>query len=214
MINRLEEDLKSCNNPELVLTVDNIADLLEIHPTYQVAHPDHAPSPELLREKANGLRSLVNAGDQAKGSETNAAREELLLFAGLPAAYLNTVSVLRNDPSILQNTGYAIKGKRSRTASNTTPPPPPTGLQVTQSEVSGTLCLSGHKPRANLSCEIQICKGEPLGESSWLPFAMRTGCRKIEVSGLEPGQKYFFRMRSHGPGGHGPWSAIVSRMVI
>lgn len=214
MLELLVHDLKFFSNHELVIDVENIADHLEVHPGYRNAHPDHAPSPALLREKANVLRGLLNAGEQVKTAEKNAARAELILYVAMPAVYLSMQSILKNDQSYLENTGYALKGKRFKSPPTTTPPPPPTGLTVAQGKESGTLVLRGHRALPNLNYEVQICRGEPVGEASWQPLAMRASCKGIEARGLEPGQKYFFRVRSHGTGGIGPWSPIVGRMVI
>lgn len=213
----LDANFKDLSNAELIMEIESIAELLAVHPGYQNAHPEHAPSPELLKEKAANLRNADRAAvnkDRAKMAERDKAREDLELFAKLPASYMSIQAILKQDTSYLQNTGYPPKKKGSKGASTTTGPTAyPSNITVQQGEETGSLVVKGHSSHPRASHDLQICCGTPTGEDSWSMVGTQINCKFI-VKGLQPGQRYYFRMRSHGPGGTGPWSPPVDRIVI
>ena len=62
------------------------------------------------------------------------------------------------------------------------------------------------------NCEIHVNQTDPSVEANWLHKAIFPDAAEMVMENLAPGNT-FFRMRYHGPGGHGPWSAIVSTTI-
>ena len=62
---------------------------------------------------------------------------------------------------------------------------------------------------------IQACQGDPNDEAAWVKEQHFTKIKGgVEVTGLEPGKVYYFRVRCLGHAGLGPWSTYVHIMVV
>jgi hypothetical protein len=123
-------------------------------------------------------------------------------------------SVRENDPSLIANLG--LEPKKRLTTRNRIPAlvGAPANLTVKHGPLSGMVVLNTPKVLHGITYELQICLGDPTNEESWSDKDQFSSGRKMEVKGLEPGRVHYFRVRCFGAVGHGPWSPIVSLMVI
>ena len=60
--------------------------------------------------------------------------------------------------------------------------------------------------------ELHYCRALPSIEASWMHKGMFMDITDMVMEGLEAGD-LFFRMRSYGPDGAGPWSGIVTTTI-
>jgi phosphodiesterase/alkaline phosphatase D-like protein len=116
------------------------------------------------------------------------------------------------DPSVLANLGIAPKKPASKIANQASVTAPK--AKATHGKVTGSVVLKSDKVAGSASMEVQFCQGDPLQEGSWSAGEHFPHCSHMEIRGLEPGKMYYFRVRCLGNDGHGPWSAIISLMVI
>ena len=206
---------KNVSNPDFIIYLGGIADSLDSHQGYRNM-PEDVPNAGKFRDLASRLTAAVKAaqyGDSQKKAERDAIRVEgeeasIALANWAVIRYLAT-----KDPSLLANLGIAPKKqvvKKSNKASVTAP----SNLKATHGKMSGSAILKSDRVPGSASLEVQFCQGDPMQEESWSAGQHFPHCSYMEVKGLEPGKMYYFRVRCLGNDGHGPWSAIVSLMVI
>lgn len=208
-------NFKDVNNPNFIIYLGGIADALEVHLGYQNL-PEEVPNAGKFRDVASRLTEAVKAaqyGDSQKKAERDAIRLEGEEASVALANWAVIKYLAKKDPSLLANLGIASKkpiAKNANQASVTAPP----NVKATHGKLSGTVLLRSGKVAGSASMEVQFCQGDPMLEESWSAGEHFPHCSHMELKGLEPGKMYYFRVRCLGNNGHGPWSAIVSLMVI
>jgi len=78
---------------------------------------------------------------------------------------------------------------------------------------SSTIIVTYNKVPGAGSNEIQVCLGDPNDEAAWKTAGTYKSCR-VPISGYEPGAKLYVRVRCHGTGEPGPFSQVVSIIVL
>ena len=210
-----ELNYKKVDHPGFIMYLGGIADAVEVHPGYQNL-PAPVPNPAKFRDLANRLTLAVKAaqyGDSQKKIERDAIRAEGE-DASLALANWAVILYLENkDPSFLANIGIAPKKpvvRNNQEASDTAPQ----DVKVGYGKLSGWAVVKAARVVGYASLEVQCCQGIPTSEESWGVGEHFPHCSHMEVKGLEPGKTYYFRVRYLGNNGHGPWSAVVSIMMI
>jgi len=202
---------------ELSNYIISLADAVAVHPGYQQDFPSTVPDSKELKETGthyNVLSNSAKSGDSGKRAERDAFRPKAVQSAALLLTWAAMRSIRENDPSLIANLGVAPKKKGRTRSKNHALVEAPKEVQVKHSQVSGKVILNVSKVKGSATYLIQACQGDPTREESWSLEWPSTNCRGIELTGLEPGKLYHFRVRCFGHAGHGPWSSIVSLMVI
>ena len=208
-------NFRNMSNSKFILYLAGIADALEVHPGYQNLPPD-VPNSGKFRDVENRLilgEKAAQYGDSQKKAERDAIRAEGEEIAVALANWAVIRYLASKDPSLLANLGIEIKKpatKKAQQASDTAP----SNVKATHGKVSGSAVLRCGRVQGYASLEVQYCLGDPTQEASWGLGVHFPHCSHMELTGLEPGKMYHFRVRYLGNNGHGPWSAVISMMVI
>ena len=202
---------------ELALRVITFADALSVHPGFQEPFPPTVPDSKELKETGihyNALATAVSSGDHSKMPERDAFRPQAVQQLALTLTWAAMRSCRENNLSLITNLGVDPKRKiqsRSTTHELVGAPKDP---KVKHGQISGTVTIDVPKVKGAVTYIVQACQGDPTKEESWSNEWQSAKCKGIQATGLEPGKIYYFRVRCFGHAGHGPWSAIVSLMVI
>lgn len=210
-------NFKNMSHADFILFLAAMADALAVHPGYQ-SMPPEVPDSKRFRELEARYAELVKASqtkDVVKIAERNAIRVEGVKAAKLTAHWAVIKSVAHSDPSFLANLGLKVKKRNSR-APRKILVPAPSNVSVKHTGVSGSVSLKCGRVAGGASYEVRFCQGDPVLEESWNAGDGKhfAHCSDIVLTGLEPGKIYHFRVRVLGNSGYGPWSAVVSLMVI
>lgn len=200
--------------PELTSWLQDSATLQEAHPFHRANWCDWAPGALKFRQHAEALDEASKA---AASKEPGAVKKRDQEFADtLASIYLNACYIViraraANDESVFHNCGYTIKEKTGKNA--------PISISVLPLVVKvttsgpGAVRVSYARDAAAGLYHIQLCKGTPTGEDSWVDGGLHKGCRPT-ISGLDRASWYYFRVSSHGDNVNGPWSAPVGIIVV
>jgi len=216
MLDLLDANFRKLSHADIIIKVGGIADILANHSGFPLPWPDVVPDPQRLKEMVIDFTAAVNAaanGDRQKIADRDLDRAELELSSAIVAQYLVMKSLKEKDPSLLNNTGFNLKKRNSRTARNASVGAP-INFSVKRGSDSGVVFAKSSKVPGGATSELQSCQGDPTIEESWKTLGQFVLCSHMEVHGLEAGQRYHFRLRSIGVKGPGPWSSIVSLMVV
>lgn len=209
----LETNLKSLSDGDFLLKLRYVAGVFESHPAYQTGLPVWIHGAQQLREHADVMNQAIEAAtrDKNREAEIAVARGKCAKSLKFAVQYVAMFADHQNDPSLLENLGLEFKQKTYTKEKKL--PEKPNKLVVRNEEGIGDIILftnngCGQKGRV----EVQINDGNPTDESSWKTYDHYFTC-KIEIKGLEPVKKYYFRVRFKNGAGYGPWSEVVSLVV-
>lgn len=197
-----------------------LADKSESHPVLKDVSVEYYTGHEKLREMAGNLGRLRDAaanGDKEMKAEKLAAWEKCKLAISMNAQHITMLSLHRNDPGILYNTGYPLKQKSPsvKPAVNLLEEIPQLSVKHAQSPsgpVSGAIIIILSRPRTTAPFELQRTEN-PADESSWRGLGIHTKSR-IEYKGLESATRVYFRARYALDGSTGKWSPVASIIVL
>jgi len=192
---------------------------VDAHPALKDGVPEYFTMGEKLRTLAGNLAQWRDAA--ATGNRDAKAKKQEVWDAGKLALAMNLqhftmLSLHRNDPSILNDTGFELKQKQqtSKPSVNLLAEIPVVTLkhaQSTSGPISGAITVVLSRPK-NAPCELQMSY-DPSNESSWGGQGIHQKAR-IEYSGLEPASRVSFRARLHVDGKTGPWSQFATIIVL
>jgi len=210
-------NFKSMSHADFILFLGGVAAALAVHPGYQTMPPE-VPSSSKFRELETRFAEAVKAAqtkDVVKVAERDAMRAEGVIAARLTAQWAVIRSVSANDPTFLANLGLKLK-KRANRSPKKISMPAPINFTVKHGKISGAVEAKCGRVGGGASYEVQYCQGDQSLEDSWNAAIGQhfAHCTDMELTGLEPGKIYHFRVRVLGNSGHGPWSTVVSLMVI
>lgn len=215
----LDPNVRRQTYPQLNVTLLTIADCLERHHFFKDNWAKFVAGAPEFRGHAAELAELTPAAERGD-SDMKAAREEARLRAELSiraaTGYMMIRAIEQKNPALLNDTGVPHKVKH-----------PKVGKAVSAASVQIVLTAShlGKEPRVAVikgthirsggPYLLQFCKGEPVSEQSWNNFdGHYKTCSRIVLRNLESANRYYFRMRTDGPDGPGPWSQVVSLVIL
>ena len=216
----LEINLRRQSHAEFNATLLGFAESLEAHTFWKDNWAEWvAGAPEFKAHVAclKEVGVAADRGDSAKKAERQSERGLAQLHLDTAVKYMVVRAVHKKDPTLLHNVALPYKAKAPRRAGRTVAGSKvPIYLTVTYVKgKSGAVVIAGHHVRNGGPYLLQICKGEPTSEESWYsPGGRYISCSKIILQDLEPANRYFFRMRTDGPEGPGPWCHPVNIIVI
>ena len=155
----------------------------------------------------------AEGGDRYKIAERDALRPTTELAPTMMVQWAVIRSVRENDASLVGSLGLQPKTLSAR-GSVVTTVTAPVNITAKHGKNPGTVLISTSKVSKSLTYEVGICQGDPSQEESWSTVGPFDHCRNIELTGLEPGKVYYFRVRCFGAGGLSPWSAIISLRIL
>lgn len=199
---------------DLIMKVGTIIDLQEPLECLR-PWPDPVPGPPQLTELNKVLSQTANAarnGDRQLIADRDQIHDKMLISLTFNAQYVVMVAYKENNPDLLAMAGHDVKKRAKSTVDSVLAMQPI--LSVKHGAVSGTLIAKCSKVPGAAMKELQICFGEPSSEESWerVGFFAKTG--HIEIPGLVPASKCYLRIRCYGDSGTGPWSPVVSIIVL
>jgi hypothetical protein len=215
--------LRKQSYPQYYQTLDDFADALDTIVMFNVNRPEHVFGGGRFREHKATMKELgigADRGDMLLKEQRQAARDLSELDIDAAVSYVRTIAIFKREPAMLQTLHLPMKMIKM---------PRKGGATIQKSEIrldlkhvkglSGAIMvmgalIGGHGGRGGPFL-VNLCKGEPVSEDSWYnPGGHYTSCGKIILKDLEPANKYYVRMRTDGPEGPGPWSQVVSIIVL
>lgn len=215
----LDPNVRRLTYPQLNVTLLTIADCLERHPYFKDNWARYvAGSPE-FRGHAAELAELTPAAergdiDKKKARVEARQRAELSIYAA--AGYAVVRAIDQKDPTLLHGIGIPLKMKKGKSGKAVSPASVQIVLTANhQGKETGVAVLKGTHVRGGGPYHLQFCKGEPASEQSWANSdGHYKSCSRIVLKNLESANRYYFRIRTDGPEGIGPWSQSVSLVIL
>ena len=201
---------------EFVMTCGNFADSLINHAFFGKNWVDFVTHPQQLKailvEYKDANLAYETDGGKKNMKDRDDKRQEAHVAVVLMGQYCIMRSVEQRNPSLLDGVALKRKGRQSRSSSTkvTTLIAP---VVVLKHGGPQTVIVSYNKVPGAGSNEIQVCTGDPNDEASWVLAGTFNGCR-VPLTGYPPGTRLYVRVRCHGTGVPGPFSQVVSIIVI
>jgi len=170
-------------------------------------------NPGRFREANDRFHASYNAvlgGDIGMVAACEEDRKELdrqyALLVGIAKA------VAPQDPSVPDKLGLGPFGVKTAVVS--TPIPTPGNFKLVHGKNSGEMTGTVSSVKGARMFEVWGCEGDPNLEQNWKLVAASPNCRRIDIKGLTPGTKYWFKVRAVRSGDIGPWSNYINLMAI
>jgi hypothetical protein len=202
---------------ELATHLVGIGDAFISHPLYQQV-PVGVPHGTEIKDAGTRYHDLTYAvmtGSTAKKAERDALREKAVLTATLALNWAGMRYQREGNFDLITNLGV---DQKKRTPPRTFAPVPisaPANVEVIHAQNSSTVRILLRRVPGAVTYIVQACQGDPNDEAAWNKEWQFTRLKGgLEVSGLDPGKVYYFRVRCLGHAGLGPWSNYVHIMVI
>jgi len=214
----IETNFRKQSFPEYYATLLLFADRLDANELYNTDRPAHIPSGDKYREHVATMKELgvgAERGDSLLKEQRQEVRNLSEIDMDASVSYIRTIAISKRAPSILLTLG--LPGKDTKRSHKRR-----TKLQAEiyatvrhLKDTPGAIVIGASRPRDTGPYLLNLCKGEPVSEESWYnPGGHYKNCRRIVIKGLEPANRYYVRMRTDGPEGPGPWSQVVSIIVL
>jgi len=199
---------------KFLTTTESILLNLEKHPDTPKEVPKPYPSVPDLRasfEKYKELHHAAENGDRVKGALRNLARETTADDFSNYGHFLLTYGM---DTYFLLDVGYSVKQQPvKKNAPAIASRVPPQKAKVKHGEVPGKLIVSCSRQNGAAMYGVGVSE-DPSAEGNWRHVDNYIHASKMEVTGLTPGKRYYFRICNIGGDGPGPWSDTVTLICM
>lgn len=217
LLDIIEVNVREMSHVELGNFAISLADAFARHRGYQdeAAIPKPLFKPDQLRQVGVNHLAVTKAaesGDRYKKAERDASRPIVELHSTMLINWAAYRSVTENDPALIADLTLPPKVKVSKGAVHvevTTPQNP-----KAKHGKSGSALISVGRVSGAMAYYVGLCKGDPLQQESWSTVGPFHKSQNMEVTGLEPGQLYYFRVYCSGPSGQSEWSSIISLRIL
>jgi len=200
---------------EFFMTGGNFADSLLNHEYFSKHWADFVTHPQQLKVMLDAYKEAHLAweadGGKKKQKERDDKRHDVHVSVVLMGQLCVMMSVHEKNPALLDTVALKRKAPIVRSSSKTVSLIAPV-VSLKHGD-SGTIIVICNKVPGAGSNEIQVCLGNPNDEAAWATAGTYKGCR-VTISGYEPGAKLYVRVRCHGTGVPGPFSQVVSIIVL
>jgi len=219
LLNIVDLKLREMSHWELGHFVVALADALAAHPGHQGedAFPHPVSKPVELKDLGNSylvVTAAAESRDVNKIAQRDAMRPLVELNPAITVQWVVIRSVKEGNPSLIANLGLEQKKKKPARSAITSTVTTPAKATAKHGQHSGSVLISTPKVPKALTYDVGKCSGDPTAEDSWQIMGPFDHCRNIELTGLEPGKLYHFRVRCFGKGGYSPWSSIITLRVL
>lgn len=208
-------NVREMSHVELGNFAIDLADAFARHKDYQDenAIPKPLLKPEQLRQA--GINHLAvskaaESGDRFKKAERDASRPLVELHSSMLMHWAAYRSVSENNPALINELSLPPKQTKASTHVEVTAPQNPKAKHGK----SGAILISVGRVSGAMAYYVGICKGDPSQPNCWSTIGPFHKSQNMEISGLEPGQLYYFRVYCSGPSGQSDWSSIISIRVL
>ena len=195
------------------------ADKVDAHPDLKEGRPEYFSEGDKLRGMVADLqqwRDLAATGNREAKAKKQEVWEKAKLAVAMNVQHLTMLSLHRNDPAILRESGVELKQKQqiSKHSIDLLREVPAITLKYLMKQsgpVSGSIIIILNRPK-NAPCELQMSY-DPSNESSWSGLGIHQNSR-IEHNGLQPTSRVSFRARLHVAGKTGAWSQVATIIIL
>jgi hypothetical protein len=211
-------DTSFINLPHLELATHlmGIGDAFIAHSRYQEV-PEGVPHGTEIKEAGTRYHDLTYAvmtGTSAKKAERDACREKAVLTATLALNWAGMRYLREGDFALITDLGVDHKKKPQPRTTTPVTIDAPGRVEVVHTKNTGVVRILLSKVPGAVTYFVQACQGDPNDEAAWTKEQQFTKIKGgVEMTGLEPGKVYYFRVRCLGHAGLGPWSSYVRIMV-
>jgi hypothetical protein len=217
LLDIVEVNVREMSHLELGNFAINLADAFARHKDYQVdgAIPSPLLKPDLLRQAGVehlAVTKAADSGDRFKKAQRDASRPIIELHTTMLINWAAYKSVAENNPAFIADLTLPPKLKATKGTAH---------LEVTIPQnlkakhgKTGVVLISVGRVAGAMAYYVGICKGDPSQPESWSTVGPFHKSQNMEITGLEPGQVYYFRVYCSGPSGQSEWSSIISLRVL
>lgn len=198
-------------DPEFLAFLGALIAALRAHPLFSGPWPDIYPSLDEMEKEAEGFRTLYNGSltkDIVITSQKNAARKVLNKKIFQISQYVELVA--GEDPVKLMGTGFTLKGHSVRHIRAYTVPQ---GFKLSNGLLPGSVNAKCARMDGVAAWEIYAAD-DPSREENFRYVSNFTRCSHMEMTGFESVKKFYFKIRAIGHDVKGPWSPVVSIVVL
>jgi hypothetical protein len=202
---------------ELATHIMGIGDAFLAHPHYQTV-PEGVPHGAEIKEAGTRYHAMTYAvmtGASGKKAERDAIRDKAIQTTVLALNWAAMRFLREGNLELISDLGVDQKKKAQPRATTPVLVDAPSKVDVVHAKNSTAVLIRLSKVAGAITYFVQACQGDPNDEATWTKEWQFTKIKGgLEVSGLEPGKVYYFRVRCLGHAGMGPWSTYVHIMVI
>lgn len=193
--------LTKLNAKALLALVRHVVTMLTGNLNFPTPNPPLADITTAADALAAAINAAMGGSREAHQLKRTAIRNMQNLMRVL-ADYVNGVAA--GDPDLIVNAGFESTKQREPVGQL----PPPTSLSAMVSNKSGVIKLDWDVVPGNDLYTVDINETDSNEESAWSPVYSTTKSR-CEISALEPGKFYRFRVRANGTAGASGASEIA-----
>jgi len=147
------------------------------------------------------LTAAVNGGKDRLAQRDDALEQVIAILR----PYKNYVNYIANgNRAIIGASGFDVSRPKKRITGYGAPP----NMRAMPGQWPGSVKALWGGVHGNRAYEVEIAQ-EPENPASW-QLIKRTTKNRATLTGLQPGQRYFLRVRASGPAGLGPWSQTAN----
>ncbi len=207
--------------PEYYLTVDGFASTLNASDIFNANRPPFVPGGDTFLQHLAVMKELgvgAERGDSLLREQRQNERNRADLNMDASISYMKIIAIHKQDPSILYTLGLPFKDTLRNNTSHKSVIPEAIPIEAevkTLKGESGAIAISCTHVRNGGPYLVNLCQGKPVSEDSWYnPGGHYSSCKEIVLRSLQRASEYYARVRTDGPNGPGPWSNVVSIVVI
>ncbi|MBJ6726677.1 fibronectin type III domain-containing protein [Geomesophilobacter sediminis] len=206
-------DFSSLKDKDFLFSARALLAALACHEAFTGNVPPYVPSIADLGESIDLYQTAFDAAanrDSVKVQLRKVARRRVAEHIKKMAKHVELVCA--GDVMKLRLSGFALakQSTKGQAPANLTA----MVLEIKRGHLSGTLLIRSLRVHGAGSYELQITDGDPTIEENWREQGIYVHISHIEVTGLQPGKNYSFRIRPIGPKGRGPWSQVKTIMPV
>jgi len=215
----LETIFRKQSYPVYYATLHDFADSLDANEEFRTKKPDWVPGGDTFRQHVTTMKEYgiaADRGDSLHKEQRQAVRDQSELDMDSAVSLVRTIAIAKKDPSFMHTLNLPQKETHQKSSRKVLSQNVPIDLKVKHAkDVPGGIVIEGTHVRSGGPYLVQLCKGEVVSEDSWYnPGGHHKSCAKIRIQNLERAATYYIRMRTDGPDGPGPWSNVVSIIVL
>lgn len=161
-------------------------------------------------ERFDAVFTKALNGDRLWVAERNTIQEEIVVMLDEIASHLEAVSV--RNPDALLTSGFNVIQERRSANRTRIPLSASTDFKVVNVDHRGRALGSSSPIAGAYNHEVHANYKDPSNEEDWIHKGIFADPAEMLITNVGTGNVYF-RMRSHGPEGPGPWSTTVSTFI-
>jgi hypothetical protein len=210
LIPKARNNFVSLSDEAAMAQVEVTAAAFEKDPTLLEGWPSDIIAPaevKAISERLRAARNEARKGGKDRIEFRNSIRAELNLGYSKVVRQVEVMAI--RDPQIIMAVGLEERKVRG----NGNGPAMPK-IRLSYGIHPGLILISAHRLLGASAYCVEYTYGDPLVEANWQPGCTLPRCTHLPVDNLQQGQRCYFRMRGIWASGPGPWSAVISIIVI